>query len=539
MKVTEAIARTLVELGVRQVFGLVGSGNYQLTEALQQAGARFTAARHEGGAITMTDAYARVTGEVPACTVHQGPGVTNTATGLAEAAKSRTPLVVLAAESSGPRSNFRIDQPAFATSLGAIAERVQGPDTVAADCVRVYQRARLERRPVVLNLPLELLASETEPGPLPATAALPPAVPAPDSIAAAVKLLEAAERPLILAGRGAVLGGAGPALVELGERIGAVLATSAVANGLFADDPWSVGISGGFASTLASDLIAESDVVLAVGASLNMWTTRHGRLLGPGTRVIQVDVDPGEIGANVPVTVAVVGDAGAAARALAAQARPRPGRRTTELAARIEAWREAGEPFDDESSDSRIDPRTVSQALDRLLPRARTLVTDSGGFMAWPAQYLHVPDAAAFCFTQAFQAVGIGLATAIGAAVARPDRLTVAAVGDGGMLMGLADLETVARLGLRMVIVVYNDASYGAEVHHFEPADRGTLVHFPDTDFAALARAAGLDGVTVRRQGDLDAVAGWVGSGSCRALLIDAKIVPTVVARFLQDAFGH
>lgn len=539
MQVTEAIARTLVELGVRQAFGLVGSGNYQLTEALQRAGAHFTPARHEGGAITMTDAYARITGELPVCTVHQGPGVTNTTTGLTEAAKSRTPLLVLAAESSGPRSNFRIDQAALATSLGAVAERVQAPGTVVADCVRVTQRARLERRPVVLNLPLELLAGETEPRPLPAAPALRTAVPAPESIAAALTLLQAAERPLILAGRGAVLGGAGPALEALGDRIGAVLATSAVANGLFSDSPWSVGISGGFASTLASELIAESDVVLAVGASLNMWTTRHGRLLGEGTRVIQVDVEPGEIGAGVPVEVALVGDAGAAAGALAEEAKPSPGRRTTALAARIEAWREAGEPFEDASSESRIDPRTISLALDRLLPRARTLVTDSGGFMAWPAQYLRVPDAAGFCFTQAFQAVGIGLATAIGAAVARPDRLTVAAIGDGGMLMGLADLETVARLGLRMVIVVYNDSAYGAEVHHFEPPSRGTLVHFPDTDFAALAKAAGLDGITVRREVDLEAVAGWVGSGTCRPLLIDAKIVPTIVAQFLQDAFGH
>ncbi|MGH7912059.1 MAG: thiamine pyrophosphate-dependent enzyme, partial [Candidatus Dormibacteraceae bacterium] len=222
-----------------------------------------------------------------------------------------------------------------------------------------------------------------------------------------------------------------------------------------------------------------------------------------------------------------------------AQATAADGRRTTALAARIEAWREAGEPFEDESTDSRIDPRTLSLAIDRLLPRERTVATDSGGFLAWPAQYLRVPDAAAFCFTQAFQAVGLGLASAIGAAVARPDRLTVAAVGDGGLLMGLADLETVARLGLRMVVLCYNDAAYGAEVHHFEPAERGRLVHFPDTDFAALARAVGMEGVTVRRETDLEAVASWARSDGRRPLLVDAKIVPTVVAQFLQDAFGH
>ena len=423
--------------------------------------------------------------------------------------------------------------------MGAIAERVQAPATVVADCVRVTQRARLERRPVVLNLPLELLAAETEPGPLPPAPALRPAVPAPESIAAAVDLLQEAERPLILAGRGAVLAGAGRALEDLGERIGAVFATSAVANGLFSDNPWSVRISGGFASTLASELIAESDVVLAVGASLNMWTTCHGRLLGAGTRSSRSTSNRAR---SAPTCRWRSPSPGTRVRRPVRWRRRRRHARAGDapaLAARIEAWREAGEPFEDASSESRIDPRTVSLALDRLLPRARTLVTDSGGFMAWPAQYLRVPDAAGFCFTQAFQAVGIGLGTAIGAAVARPDRLTVLATGDGGMLMGLADLETVARLGLRMVIVVYNDAAYGAEVHHFEPSARGTLVHFPDTDFAALARAAGLDGITVRHEADLQAVAGWVGSGTCRPLLIDAKIVHTIVAQFLQDAFGH
>jgi thiamine pyrophosphate-dependent acetolactate synthase large subunit-like protein len=99
------------------------------------------------------------------------------------------------------------------------------------------------------------------------------------------------------------------------------------------------------------------------------------------------------------------------------------------------------------------------------VPVDRTVAVDSGHFLGWPARYLSVPDELGFVFSQAFQSVGLGLASAIGAAVARPDRLTVAALEDGGALMGLADLETVARLGLRMVVVVYNDGAYGAEMH--------------------------------------------------------------------------
>ena len=125
--------------------------------------------------------------------------------------------------------------------------------------------------------------------------------------------------------------------------------------------------------------------------------------------------------------------------------------------------------------------------------------------------------------------------------MARPDRLTVAALGDGGALMALPELETVARLGLRMLIVVYNDAAYGAEVHHFGPQGHPLdLVRFPDVDLAAIARAAGLAGAPVRRAADLGVLDGWLAGGATPALLLDAKVVPGVVAEWLEEAFrGH
>ena len=130
------------------------------------------------------------------------------------------------------------------------------------------------------------------------------------------------------------------------------------------------------------------------------------------------------------------------------------------------------------------------------------MVVDSGNFMGYPSMFLSVPDAAGFCFTQAFQSIGLGLASALGAAVARPDRLTVAALGDGGFLMSVAELATAARLGLPLLVVVYNDAAYGAEVHHFGPHGHPLdTVTFPDTDLAAIARGFGCAGATVRDPG--------------------------------------
>jgi thiamine pyrophosphate-dependent acetolactate synthase large subunit-like protein len=553
VNVAEAVGRALAGLGARHVFGVLGSGNFVVTNALVEHGAAFLASRHEGGAITMADAYARVSGRVGLCSVHQGPGLTNAMTGLTEAAKSRTPLVVLAADTaaSAIRSNFRIEQDNLVRAVGAIPERLHGPASAVADAVRAWQRAEVERRPVVLMMPLDVQAA---PSPhdgrdLPWMPAVERTRPSQNAIIGAGNLLARAHRPLIIAGRGAVLAHAREPLEQLAEQIGALLATSANGNGLFAGNPWSLGISGGFASPAALELIAQADVVLSVGASLNMWTTRHGMLVRRGQAVIQVDHEMDAIGAHAWVEQAVVGDARESVQALLDDARrrgpenqrPTPRWRTPEVAERIRTGTWKATPYEDAGTATQIDPRTLSAAIDDLLPEQRTLAVDSGHFMGYPPMYLRVPDPEGFVFTQAFQAIGLGLASAIGAAVARPDRLTVAALGDGGAMMALPELETVARLGLRMLIVVYNDAAYGAEVHHFGPQGHPVdLVQFPDVDFAALARAAGLEGATIRRREDLEVVSSWLTCEGKPGLLLDAKVVPTVVAEWLEEAFrGH
>jgi thiamine pyrophosphate-dependent acetolactate synthase large subunit-like protein len=545
MKVAEVIGCTLADRGVEAFFGLVGSGNFAVTNALHAAGAAFYSSRHECGAIMMADGYARASGGVGVCTVHQGPGFTNTLTGLTEAAKSRTPLVLIAADTPAGTlwSNFKIDQSAFAETAGAVAERVRSPETAAEDAARALRRAQVERRPVVLNVPIDLpekLCPDELPAP-PDGPALQPPRPSERSVAQVADLLEASSRPVIVAGRGAALAGGREALEALGERVGALLTTSAVGNGLFAGNPYSLGIAGGFSSPLATELLARADVVLAFGASLNRWTTRHGRLFPPDARVVQVDLDEEAIGALYPTDVGVVGDAAATARAIVEELDRRgvkkEGSRSDELAREISARRWRDEPYEDRGTESYVDPRTLSIALDDLLPPERTVAIDSGHFMGYPAMYLDVPDGHGFVFAQAFQSVGLGLANAIGAAVARPERLCVAAVGDGGALMALGELETAARHRLPMVVVVYNDAAYGAEVHHFGPMGQNVdLTRFPDTDFAALARAAGAEGITVRGPDDLAPLKEWLGRRD-RPLVIDAKVNPDVRAEWLEEAF--
>jgi len=552
MLVAEAVGRALAHLGCDHVFGVVGSGNFHVTNGLIAGGARFVAARHEGGAATMADAYARTSGRVGVLTVHQGCGLTNAMTGITEAAKSRTPLVVLAAEATQRRSNFFVDQAALGTAVGAVAERIRSSQTAVADTARAYHLARDERRTVLLNLPLDVQSVECPPrspetvlsGPRP-----PVVDPSAADVARLVDVLATAQRPVFVAGRGARSAAARDALRDLADACGALLATSAVARGLFHDDPWSLDVSGGFASPLAAELITAADVVIGWGCALNMWTMRHGRLIGPGATVVQVDVDPDAIGGQRPVDLGVVGDVAATARAVGAVFG-----RVTQRGYREEAvrdriareirWRDV--PYVDRSGvdahgDDRIDPVTLSIALDDLLPAERVVAVDSGNFMGYPSMFLSVPDEAGFCFTQAFQSIGLGLATTIGAALARPDRLPVAALGDGGALMGIAELETVVRLGLPMVVVVYDDAAYGAEVHHFGPDGHPLdTVLFPDVDIAAIGRGFGCDGVTVRRVGDLVGVRRWLDGPRERPLVVDAKVTRDRPSWWLEEAFrGH
>ena len=545
MRVAEAIGGVLAGRGVEVFFGLVGSGNFAVTNALHAAGAAFYSSRHECGAVMMADGYARACGKVGVLSVHQGPGFTNTLTGLTEAAKSRTPLLVLAADTPAGAlwSNFKIDQGSLAATAGAIAERVRGPETAAEDAARALRRTRIERRPVVLNIPIDIVEmSADEASDIPDWPALQPPRPSERPVAGVADLLSSSSRPVILAGRGAALAGAREALEALGDRVGALLATSAMGHGLFAGHPYCLGIAGGFASPLAIELMSEADLVLAFGASLNHWTVRHGRLFSPTARFVQVDLDEEVIGALHRVDVGVVGDAAQTANAILDELERRgvrgEGFRSGDLEREISTRRWRDEPYEDRGTPEYIDPRTLSIGLDDLLPTERTVATDSGHFLGYPSMYLEVPDQRGFVFPNAFQSVGLGLASAIGASVARPDRLSVAAIGDGGALMALGELETAARYRLPMLVVIYNDAAYGAEVHHFGPMGRPVdLTRFPDTDFAALARAAGAEGVTVRKSDDLVApLKEWLGRRD-RPLVIDAKVNPEVRAEWLEEAF--
>ena len=305
-------------------------------------------------------------------------------------------------------------------------------------------------------------------------------------------------------------------MITLAERTGALLATSICGHGLFAGNPWSVGISGGFASPAADGLIAESDLILGFGVSLTHWTTKRGKLIAPGAVVAQIDIEAGKLGYQMPVQHAVQADARIAAQAILAEL----DRARNRLPRGSPHCRHA------QANRGRRQPqRTLSGHVDRPLHRS-----------AHAEQGRRCDPAEGPC-----RGFGLRPFLRLGAALpARAERqglmpqpflpvrrsrarighrpghresgpLAVLGAGDGGFLMSIADLETAVRLELRMCLLIYNDSSYAAEVHLYRRRGYSVdIVQFPDTDFAAIARGHGARGATVRSLGDLEPVRAWV-----------------------------
>jgi acetolactate synthase I/II/III large subunit len=303
-----------------------------------------------------------------------------------------------------------------------------------------------------------------------------------------------------------------------------------------------VGVCGGYTATRAArDTIAGADCVVAVGAGLTPFTTDGGALLAP-VPIVQIDTDPSAFGRWTAPTVAVHADAETALRALAAalpEAPAPPGStwRSAETAARLAEPDEVVPPEDSKG----IDLHELVRVLDELVPAERTVVVDGGhAALSEPSTRLGVPDPRGFVFPLHFGSIGLSLASAVGAAFARPERLTLCVVGDGGFLMSLSELDTAVRHQLELVVVVMNDGGYGWEYHQMR--DRGldpALSQIPRPDFATVARGFGADGVVAETVDDVRAL-GPVLSDLRRPLLIDARLDPDVQTDWYATRFtGH
>ncbi|GIW08848.1 MAG: acetolactate synthase [Dehalococcoidia bacterium] len=536
-QVLHGVCDALVAEGVEVVFGVVGAViDRMMLDWITRHGRRYVSARHEQGAVHMADGYARATGRVGVAVVAQGPGLTNAATALTAARLSRTPLVVIVADKpAGSRlGNMDIDQAPIILATAGSLQPISAPATAAEEIQLAFRQARLGRGPLVLHLPYDVAER-----PIPETweyrpsgELLPqPQAPLPDPrrVADIARLVDSSQRPVVLAGRGAVRAGARDALIALADHIGAVLATTLFARGWFDGHPYNVGLAGGFATADARSILDEADLVLAFGAALTQYTLDAGRLF-PEAILVQVDTDPAAIGAVTRVDEAILGDARATAIALVGAIGPeaRRGWRSEDLALRIAAidpWRDgtfSGLP-------GYVDRRLVVRIADEVLPPERLLVVDIGHFMGLPAAHFRTPHPDDLVFPWRLGAIGTCLPEAIGAAVGRPDRLTVLFIGDGGLMMTVAELESAARQRIPLLIICEDDGGYGAERVLFHRRGEPTLLSdFANPDFAAIAAAMGCRAFSVSSAEEYRRVLQGLGTID-RPTFINVKIDPDQV----------
>jgi acetolactate synthase I/II/III large subunit len=526
----EAIAAALSAQGVDTAFGVVGDANLFIVNALvTNHGMRYQSAAHESSAVQMAIGYARVSGLFGVATVTHGPGLTNTTTALVEGVRSNTPVLVICGDTAAVARGHmqKIDQRELVLATGAGFEPVRTPSTIGEDVAEAVRRVHAERRPIVLNIPSDFEFLDVELNRLPALRPEPVAVsPDPVALDKAVGIIASSSRPIVLGGRGAVLSGARDELVRLAERLGAPLATSLMGNGLFEGDPFNLGIFGTLSTPVASEAIASADCVVAFGASLNYLTTYRGSLVA-GKAVVHCDIDASHIGLHSPVDAGVVGDVARTAETMVAwldEAEHKPsGFRSPELERRLREYDPAGD-FVDRSTTDTIDPRTLTLRLDSVLPPNRTVAVDGGRFMRHGLRVTPA-DPMSFVTTSSFGSIGLGLGHAIGAATAKPNQPTVLLAGDGGFMMGcLVELNTAIQSGLDIVIVIYNDGSYGAE--HVQLYSRGLdpgIAQQRWPSFPALAESMGATAVTVRNVDDLAAAAAAVRDRK-GVVVIDAKL---------------
>ena len=541
--VSAHVAATLA-LHIDHVFGVMGNGNAYFLDALERStDVGYTAVRHEAGGVVAADAYHRAGGGLAAATATYGAGFTNTLTALAEAVQAHVPLVlVVGDEPTSGRRPWGVDQIALASAVGARTYTVGRADAAATTVIAI-EHALTYRVPTVLAIPYDVAALEAGPVPEAPEPRLPePVAPrgpfAGHAIRDAATALAGAERPVLLAGRGAWIAGAGDALGALADATGALTASTALARGVFPRPEFDLGVTGGFGAEAAMELVEQADVAVVFGASLNQFTMRFGALFAPGTRVVQVDLAPAATHPHVGGYIR--GDAALVARAIADE--------LAAIGAAPSGWREsvdtasarAYEPGDALAPDGRVDPRSAAARIAELLPEDRVVVSDGGHFIGWANMYWPVasPDRMMMVGT-AFQSIGLGFPSVPGAAQARPDATIVLTSGDGGGLMALADLESAVRVaGGRGLAVVWNDAAYGAEVNLYGLkglAEEPMLI--PQVDFAGVARGFGAEGVVVRTLEDLDRLAEWTRKPASDRpfLLLDLRISGSVIAPYQQE----
>jgi len=516
------IAQCLKHEGVTKVFGQCGHTNYALIDACHKLGIEYISFRHEQLAAHAADAYFRVSHKLAVLNVHLSPGLTNALTGVVSAAADSTPMVVFAGNTPSyhharePHQGIRFHADASQGDIfRPICKRVWRVDDAKflADVMpRALNLAQTGRPgPVLIDVPMDVFSQQVtvQVDTLARRPEYDRFVAPDDGIADAARLLASAERPVIFAGNGVLLSEATDELRQLAEALSVPVATTLMGKGTFPErHPLALGMSGIWGTAVANTATRAADVVLAVGtafgeADCSSWDPRFTFAIPP-SRLIQIDIDPQEIGKIYPVEVGLVGDAKATLRELLRHLRalgsfPDGSARISKVAEDWKAWNaELRESQHD--SGRPIHPARLLRELSEVAPDDAIFVTDVGWNKNGAGQQLQVSQPGSFITSGGMATMGFAPGAAIGAKLGAPHRKVICLVGDGGLLSAVGAFATAVELGVSVTFVLFNNFCFSTirsvGLTYFNNS-YGTEFTTPDgqpynPDFPLLAKAFGM-----------------------------------------------
>ncbi|MBK8257215.1 MAG: thiamine pyrophosphate-binding protein [Polyangiaceae bacterium] len=501
--------------GVEYVFGVPGSAITPLYESLRAKGTpKHILAKHEGGAAFMAGGYARVKGNLGVCMTTTGPGATNAITGVAAAMADSTPLLILTGQNATKgfgRSPLQDSTRLGADTVGLFSHATKLSVAIpsgerANDMIDRAVRCAMSGRPgpVHVSLPVDVQQQPVPPIRKRGTAYVRTFGPDPAALAEAARLIADAKQPAILAGHGVAISGAHAALLDLAVHFGIPVASTPKGKGVFPENhPLSLGVFG-FGGQLRAEaylLGTEVDVLVVVGTSLGeLQTNNWDERLQPKHALIQIDIDPNEIGKNYPVDVGIVGDARLVLQKLVP--RRRPGAKAKLPRERVGLkWGEPPPSTLNGKLDGILKPPRVVREMRAVMPDDGLLFVDNGNSIIWATHYFEARQPGTVFLSLGFASMGNGVAAAIGGQLAAPTRPVVALVGDAAFMMNGTEVHTAVEHNVPVVWVVLNNSGHGM-VYHGERMlyghDLGANKYQTRVDFAGMARAMGARGTVAR-----------------------------------------
>jgi acetolactate synthase-1/2/3 large subunit len=528
--ISRQLVRYLEERGVEYVFGLCGHTNIAVLAELSKSRIKFINTRHEQVAAHAADGYARAKRQTAVVLSHLGPGLTNASTGVANAALDSIPLVVIAGDVP---SHYYGKHPHQEVNLHADAAqweiyrpfvkrawRVERPELFPEIVEKAFSLAQSGRPGAVLvSVPMDIFSKEIDVALFERLRHNTKKLHKPsldeETAATIVLKLAQASRPLIYAGGGVILADAAGELRQLVDQLAIPVAHSLMGKGALPDDhPLTLGMTGFWGTKFINGKCREADYVLALGtrfaeADCSSWDPRHTFRMPP-TRLIQIDIDPAEIGRNFPVEIGAVADLKQALGSLvrAAKRLYPEARKNAPLATEIASYRAEFARANEKhvaSASYPMRPERILNAVREALPRDAIITTDVGWNKNGVGQQFPVYTPGSILTPGGYATMGFGAPAALGAKLACPDKVVVALVGDGGFGQNPAMLATAVEENIAVVWVVMNNYAYGTiaglEMAHYGTAfgcvfRRGGEPYSPD--FAAIARAYGAEGVQIR-----------------------------------------